>query len=221
MHLWCIRKIVSRSIFFKYYLILKKSISVFCYYLLVKHEFRYHLLASSILFFLVAFFLIVTKSPNSHILATFFGVLFGSIILDTDHIVFWYFLKPNIEESRLAKTTIKNFDIKSLVKLINASHSTHHNLIFHHYFFQSILVLFTFFIFTSTSNLFVISLVVSLNLHLLVDEYLDFFISPKILQKWLFAREETQLPTKFLNRYLAFFTFFLIIFIFLLFYSQI
>ena len=164
--------------------------------------------------------MVIIKSPNTQILAAFLGIFFGSIILDTDHLIFWYFLKPNTEESRLAKTTIKNGDVKSLIKLINASHSTHHNLIFHHYFFQSILVLFTLFLFTSTSNLFVISLVVSLNLHLLIDEYLDYFINPKILQKWLFAREDTQLPIKFLNRYLAFFTFFLIIFIFLLFRSQ-
>lgn len=187
----------------------------------MKHEFRYHLLASLILFFLVSIFLVIIKSPNIQILYLFLGIFFGSIILDTDHLIFWYFLKPNTEESRLAKITIKNFDIKSLTKLINASHSSHHNLIFHHYFFQSILVLFTFFIFTSTSNLFVLSLVVSLNLHLLVDEYLDFLINPKILQKWLFAREEKQLPLKFLNRYLAIFSIFLIIFIILLFYSQI
>jgi len=187
----------------------------------VKHEFRYHLFASLALFFLTAIFLVINRSPNIQILSALFGIFFGSIILDTDHLIFWYFLKPNLEESRLARTTIKNYDLKSLIKLINTSHSTHHNLVFHHYFFQSILVLFTFFIFTFTNNLFVITLVVSLNLHLLVDEYIDFFINPKILQKWLFAREDTQLPTKFLNRYLAFFSFFLVIFILLLFYSQI
>ena len=186
----------------------------------MKHEFRYHLLVSLVLFFLISIFLVIIKSPNTEILAVFLGIFFGSIILDTDHFIFWYFLKPNIEESRLAKTTIKNLDFKSIIKLINTSHSTHHNLIFHHYFFQSILVLFTFFIFTSTTNLFVISLVVSLNLHLLIDEYIDFFVNPKILQKWLFAREPTQLPTKFLGRYLVFFSVFLVIFIILLFYSQ-
>jgi hypothetical protein len=165
--------------------------------------------------------LVIIKSPNIEILSVFFGIFFGSIILDVDHLIFWYFFKPNLEESRLARTTIKNRDFKSLIKLIDASHSTHHNLIFHHYFFQSVLVLFTFFIFTSTTNLFIISLVISINLHLLVDEYIDFYTNPKILQKWLFAREDTQLPTKFLNRYLAFFSIFLIIFIMLLFYSQI
>ena len=186
----------------------------------MKHEFRYHLLASLALFFLISIFLVIIKSPNIEILSVFIGIFLGSIVLDIDHLIFWYFLKPNLEESRLARTTIKNYDLKSLFKLIKTSHQTHHNLIFHHYFFQSILVLFTFFIFTSTTNLFVISLVVSLNLHLLVDEYIDFFNNPKILQKWLFAREETQLPTKFLNRYLAFFTFFFILFIIILFYSQ-
>jgi len=187
----------------------------------VKHEFRYHLITSLALFFLISIFLVIIKSPNIEIVLVFFGIFFGSFILDIDHLIFWYFFKPNLEESRLARTTIKNRDFKSLIKLIDASHSTHHNLIFHHYFFQSVLVLFTFFIFTSTTNLFVISLVISINLHLLVDEYIDFYANPKILQKWLFAREDTQLPTKFLNRYLVFFSIFLVIFIMLLFYSQV
>ena len=187
----------------------------------MKHEFRYHLITSLALFFLISIFLVIIKSPNIEIVLVFFGIFFGSFILDIDHLIFWYFFKPNLEESRLARTTIKNRDFKSLIKLIDASHSTHHNLIFHHYFFQSVLVLFTFFIFTSTTNLFVISLVISINLHLLVDEYIDFYANPKILQKWLFAREDTQLPTKFLNRYLVFFSIFLVIFIMLLFYSQV
>lgn len=137
-------------------------------------------------------------------------------LLDLDHFIFWYFLKPNLEESRLAKIALNRGDFKSIFRLIQISHNTHHNLIFHHYFFQIILVLFSFFIFTSTSNLFVHSLTISLNLHLLIDEYLDYFHDPKILQKWLFAREQTQLPIKFLGQYLAIFTVFSIIFITLL-----
>jgi hypothetical protein len=192
----------------------------FCYHLLVKHDFHYHLLASLVLFFIISIFLVIFKSPNIEILHVFLGILFGSFILDIDHFIFWYFLKPNLEESRLARTVISHYDVKSTYRLLKTSQQTHYNLIFHHYFFQVILVLFSFFIFTSTNNLFISSLVITLNLHLLVDEYIDYFSNPKILQRWLFARESTQLPTKFLGRYLSFFSFFLIIFIFLLIYSQ-
>jgi len=51
---------------------------------------------------------------------------------------------------------------------------------------------------------------------LLIDEYIDYFRDPKILQKWLFARGQTQLPIKFLGQYLAVFTVFFVVFITLL-----
>jgi hypothetical protein len=61
---------------------------------------------------------------------------------------------------------------------------------------------------------------VSLNLHLLIDEIIDYFYAPKTLQKWLFARESSQLPIKFLGRYISVFSFFLGIFIILLITTQ-
>lgn len=186
----------------------------------MKHEFRYHLLASSVAFITVAIFWVIFKVDTLHLLYLFLGIFIGSLILDVDHFIFWFFLKPNLEESRLARTAIQNKDFKAIYNLLKVSHQTHYNLIFHHYFFQSILVLFSFFIFTLTKNSFVTSLVVSLNLHLLVDEVIDYSNNPKTLQKWLFAREESQLPTKFLNRYIAVFSFFFIIFVIFLIISQ-
>jgi hypothetical protein len=186
----------------------------------VKHELRYHLLASSVIFVLVSIFLVIFKVESIRLFYLFLGVFIGSFILDIDHFIFWFFLKPNLEESRLARTAIKNHDIKSIYRLLKTSHQTHYNLIFHHYFFQVILVLFSFFIFTLTKNIFVTSLVVSINLHLLIDEIIDYFYAPKTLQKWLFARESSQLPIKFLGRYILTFSFFLFIFIILLIANQ-
>jgi len=186
----------------------------------VKHEFRYHLLASSVLFLVVSIFWVIFKVDTPRILYLLIGVFIGSFILDIDHFLFWFFLKPNLEESRLARAAIQSKDFKSVHKLLKASHQTHHNLIFHHYFFQVILVLFSFFVFTLTNNVFVTSLVVSLNLHLLIDEIIDYSNNPKTLQKWLFAREESQLPAKFLNRYIGVFSLFLVIFVIFLIISQ-
>lgn len=186
----------------------------------MKHEFRYHFLASSVVFVITAIFLVIFKIETIQLLYLFLGIFFGSFILDIDHFIFWFFLKPNLEESRLARAAIKNHDIKSVYNLLKASHQTHYNLIFHHYFFQAILVLFSFFIFTLTNNLFITSLMVSLNLHLLIDEIIDYFYAPKTLQKWLFARESSQLPIKFLGRYISVFSFFLGIFIILLITTQ-
>lgn len=186
----------------------------------MKHELRYHLLASIVVFILVSIFLVIGKIESIQLLFLFLGITIGSFILDIDHFIFWFFLKPNLEESRLARTAIQNYDIKSIYSLLKTSHQTHYNLIFHHYFFQVILVLFSFFIFTLTRNIFVTSLVVSMNLHLLIDEIIDYTYNPKILQKWLFARENSQLPIKFLGRYVFTFSFFLLIFIVLLIISQ-
>ncbi|MCW1948889.1 MAG: hypothetical protein KIH89_000350 [Candidatus Shapirobacteria bacterium] len=186
----------------------------------MKHELRYHLLASLVIFVLVSIFLVIGKVDSIQLLYLFLGITLGSFILDIDHFIFWFFLKPNLEESRLARTAIQNYDFKAIYSLLKTSHQTHYNLIFHHYFFQVILVLFSFFIFTLTKNLFITSLVVSLNLHLLIDEIIDFVYTPKTLQKWLFARENSQLPVKFLGRYILVFSSFLLIFIILLIATQ-
>jgi hypothetical protein len=186
----------------------------------VKHEFRYHLISSAVLFIIISIFLVIFKVSNFQLLSLALALFLGSFFLDIDHIIFWFFLKPNLEESRLARTTIKNKDFKSAYRLLKTSHRTHQNLIFHHYFFQVILVLFTVFILTSTTNFFVASFLISLNLHLIVDEIIDYFYDPKILQKWLFAREANQLPVKFLNRYIFVFVIFFIIFLILLINSQ-
>ena len=135
--------------------------------------------------------------------------------------IFWLFLKPKSEESKLVKLAIKNKNIKSVTKIVQSSHRVHHNLVFHHYFFQVILVLFSLFILTSTQNTIVSAMVLGLNLHLVIDEVIDYRYDPKTLQKWLFAREAKQLPLSFLKRYIIIFIVFIILFTFLLIRSKI
>jgi hypothetical protein len=170
-----------------------------------RHQFYYHLLTSVILFIIISVFLVINGVKNIQLLWLLLGIIFGSILLDTDYLIFWFFLKPNSEESRLIKTALKNHDFIPIIKIINTGRQKHYNLIFHHYFFQIILTFFSIFIFTSTNNISTSGLVLSLNLHLLVDELIDYFNDPKMLQKWLFAREDKQLPIKFLGRYLTIF----------------
>jgi len=186
----------------------------------VPHKFRYQLLASLTVFIISSIALVILRVGNTQILSVFLGLIIGSFILDIDHFIFWFFIKPNLEESRLARVALSHYDFKSVYRLLKTSHHHHQNLVFHHYFFQVILALFSFFVFTLTTNLFVLSLMIALNLHLLIDEIIDYFYNPKILQKWLFAREDIQLPIKFLNRYILIFILFFILFIILLINSQ-
>ncbi|MBU1130094.1 hypothetical protein KKE45_02115, partial [Patescibacteria group bacterium] len=87
----------------------------------------------------------------------------------------------------------------------------HTSLIFHHSTSQIILALTSLFIFTSSDNIFAISFLLALNLHLLIDEAEVLFnknnanSSLKHLQNWLFARLPIQLPLKYLKHYVYFF----------------
>jgi len=172
------------------------------------------------LFILTAIFLVIFNFHNSTLIFLFFGIFVGTFFLDIDHIIFWFFLKPSLEESRIAQTAFKKKDFKSVLKLIKLTHRHHFNLIFHHYFFQVILVFFSFFIFTSSNNIFASSFLLSTNLHLLIDEIADYRNDPKSLQKWLFARETKQLPVKFLKQYIIIFIVLFIFLTFLLIQSQ-
>lgn len=182
----------------------------------MKKEFRRHLIPLLLIFLVISGIWLILKVPQIELLYLFLGLLIGSFILDIDHFIFWLYIKPNIEESRLAQTAIKNRDLRSIIAILKSTHKTHNNLIFHHYFFQIVLVLISFFIFTSSHSTFIMALLLSINLHLLVDGINDYFENPKLLQNWLFAREPKQLSIKQIKYYLLIFAFLLVIFSFFL-----
>ncbi|MDD2483169.1 MAG: hypothetical protein PHE32_01505 [Candidatus Shapirobacteria bacterium] len=182
----------------------------------MKRDLLFRLLPAFVVFIIVSLFWVVFGVSNIEIIYLLVGLILGTFFLDIDHIIYWFYRKPNTDESRIVKTTIENKDFKSVYKLIKAARSSHNNLIFHHYFFQIGLTLISFFIFNSYSNTFILSFLLAVNLHLLTDEIKDYFKNPKFLQDWLFAREEKQLPIKFLKKYLIVFIILFTIFLFLL-----
>lgn len=186
----------------------------------MKTEFRNHLLPLLAIFILISFFWLLSKVYFWNFIFLFLGLLFGSFFLDFDHIIYWLYLNPGTEESRLAKITIDKRDFFSLLKLLESTHQQHVNLIFHHYFFQIVMALFSLFIFTSSGNPFAMAFILALNIHLLVDEISDFRRDKKHLQNWLFARESKQLPLRYLSKYIAIFVFLTSIFTWLLLKSQ-
>jgi hypothetical protein len=182
----------------------------------VKRDLLFHLLPTFVVFFIVSLFWVIFGVKNLEILYLLIGLLLGTFFLDIDHIIYWFYRKPNTDESRIVRATIENKDFKSIYRLIKAARKSHDNLIFHHYFFQIGLTLISFFIFISSSNTVILSFLLSINLHLLTDQIKDYLRDPKFLQDWLFAREEEQLPIKFLKNYLIIFTVLFFIFLFLL-----
>ncbi|MEI8067744.1 MAG: hypothetical protein WCG91_02190 [Candidatus Shapirobacteria bacterium] len=182
----------------------------------MKQELRNHLLPLLGLFIIISLFWFFNKVPNIEIIYLFIGLLAGSFFLDIDHFIFWFFLKPNIEESRLVQSAFEKKDIKSVISIFESTHKNHHNLIFHHYFFQVVLILISFFIFTSSNNTLIKAFLLALNIHILTDEIIDFYNDKKYLQKWLFAREGKQLSIDSLKYYILTFVILIIFFTILL-----
>jgi hypothetical protein len=187
----------------------------------VKHKSLIYLIPTAILFITISSFWVINRVNNLQIIYLLLGFIIGIFFLDIDHLLYWFFIKPNSEESRLIKLAIKNKAFKSVIKIIQKSHKTHFNLIFHHYFFQVIITLFSLFILNLTTNAFISSFLLSINLHLIIDEIYGYKSDPKTVQKWLFAREPKTLSSPFLKKYIAVFITFNILFTFLLIRSKI
>jgi hypothetical protein len=182
----------------------------------VKDELRRHLFPLLIIFTITSICWVFTKSPWYNFIYLLFGLGWGSFLLDFDHLIYWLYLNPNIEESRLAQIAFNKKDFFSLIKLLESTHKNHINLIFHHYFFQVVLALISIFIFTSSNSIFIKGLILALNIHLIIDEIEDYQHDKEHLQDWLFARESKQLSINSLNKYIGFFVVLCFIFCLLL-----
>ena len=156
-------------------------------------------------FLLIALSWIVRAVPFTRFLSLFLGFLIGSFILDTDHFLYWLVINPSLDDSRQIKEAISQKKISTVIKIFRSSSGHQTSLIFHHYFFQTVLCLISIFIFTSSGNSFAMAALIAANLHLLSDETADFVNNPRRLQHWLFAREVKQLSQKSLKYYLLFF----------------
>ncbi|MFZ2153107.1 MAG: hypothetical protein WAV41_03550 [Microgenomates group bacterium] len=157
------------------------------------------------IYFLTALYWFFFKVPYYQYLFLFLGLTTGAYFLDLDHLIYWLYTNPHTEESRLARLAIFKYDFRSVVKLIQSTQYQHTSLIFHHFFFQVVVSLISFFVFTSSDNIFGMAFLLAINSHLLIHEYHDYRFSPLQLQDWLFAREERQLPANYLGKYIAVF----------------
>ncbi len=186
----------------------------------MKSELRRHLTPLLIIFSIISLFWLFRGVSWLNYLALFFGLSLGSFFLDFDHLIYWLYLNPNTEESRLAQIAIRKYDYRSVLKLLESTHKQHTSLIFHHFFFQVVLALISIFVFTSSNSAFGMGFLLALNIHLIVDEIEDYQLDKKHLQNWLFARETKQLPTNYLKRYIQIFFILTLIFTWLLLKSQ-
>lgn len=144
------------------------------------------------------------------------GLGIGSFLLDTDHLIFWFFLNPKSQESVEAKRLLSKKKYKQLLLLLGQTHKSHTSLVFHHFLFQLILLPLALFVFTSTVGVLSRGLLISLSLHLLVDEIADYREDHRHLSRWLFARsslDKIEIPKRFLRVYIGFYLLILLLMI--------
>ncbi len=182
----------------------------------MNQEIRRHSLPLILIFVITSIFWYFQKVDFIEYFYLLIGFIAGSFFLDIDHLIYWLYINPNIEESRLAQIAFKKYDFNSLIKLLESTHQKHTNLIFHHYFFQVILALVSIFIFTSSNSILGMAFLLALNIHLIVDEIVDYQQNQDHLQNWLFARESKQLPVRYLSRYIGLFVTITLVFVLLL-----
>ncbi len=107
-------------------------------------------------------------------IALWIGGAIGAILPDVDHLIYIYLLKPHELTSQRASRMISRREVWSALNLLATTRSERTNLIFHTAVFQLVFAAFTFFVITSSSNLFGRGIVLAFYLHLLIDQYLDF-----------------------------------------------
>jgi len=177
----------------------------------LRKEIYNHFVVSLALFILIEIFWLIGGTfsfLNAGKLFT--GLLLGTFVLDADHLVYWFFLYPNLGESQEAKKLWQQGKWRQLLALLAQTHKSHTSLIFHHFIFQAALLMLTVFILTSTTDVFGQGLILAIDVHLLTDQWLDWHQNPRHLQKWLFARtplSRAPLPLKWLKSYLLVYSF--------------
>lgn len=184
-------------------------------------ELRVHLLPLLGIFLFTSLIWALNHVPFYQFLFLFLGLLSGSFLLDTDHLIYWFLINPRSPDGQLAAAAAQKNDFRAIIKLFETTHQKHTSLVFHHFFFQIVLTLTSLFVFTTSASTFILGLMLALNLHLLTDEIADFYQNKTHLQRWLFAHETKQLPLHLLGYYLTIFSLISVFFFLVLVQSQI
>ncbi|QQS39233.1 hypothetical protein IPM62_01290 [Candidatus Woesebacteria bacterium] len=147
--------------------------------------------------FLLAFFLLISiyktfslslEIGNSNwftaeYLIFWLGGVIGMLMVFSDHFIYTYFLRPDEPSSQQAKSLISERKYLQAVDFLVKSHKTLDNLVFHNANFQSIFLLFGFFVITSTASILGRGIVLGFLLHLIIDMLRD-LIETKSTDRW-------------------------------------
>lgn len=126
--------------------------------------------------FLISFFILISvfKGWLSFTYWPFWvGGILGNFLVDVDHLIYVYFLRPHELTSKRVDYMMGKRDISASLNLLAETREERKDLIFHTIFFQLIFVVLTFFVVTSSGSLLGRGMVLAFSLHLLVDQAVD------------------------------------------------
>jgi len=175
--------------------------------MMLRSEVYSHLLVTFIYFFVVS---VLRFKLDWNLLGLWLGALLGTFFLDIDHLLYWFVTHPEKEDSVEARKVwglggmgdIKE-KIARIYQLLQRVHESHVRLIFHSVVGQGILLVLAFYLLTSGGSIFGSAFIISISLHLLKDEWFDFFDGKKQhLSDWLFWQVRGISTEKHLSTYL-------------------
>lgn len=164
-----------------------------------QNEVSSHLIVTFVYFLLVS---VLRWKFDLNYLWLWVGALTGTFFLDIDHLIYWFVTHPEEKDSREAREILSGGwtrgtrgprrireilgKLKELYLLGQKHHNLHLRLIFHSVVGQVVLLLLAFYIISSGGSIFASALVMSINLHLLKDEWQAYFEDKEGLSDWLF-----------------------------------
>lgn len=164
-----------------------------------KNEIASHLIVTFVYFFLVLVLRLgeLGRLGVLGVLGMWGGALFGTFFLDIDHLFFWFVTRTETQDAIEARGIIQRTRgirgirrtreiTKELYKLLKKVHFTHTRLVFHSVVGQVVLLILAFYLLTSGGSVFGSAFILSVNLHLLKDQWVDYQKNKGHLADWLF-----------------------------------
>jgi hypothetical protein len=153
----------------------------------MKKELFIHISFCLFLFFIIS---VIKRFTNISFWPFWVGGIFGTFLPDTDHLIYIYFLRPQELISQRVNYLVGERNLVKSLQLLYESRYERTNLVFHSIVFQSIFIVFTFLIISSSGSLFGKGIVIAFLLHIAIDEFVDFSVTGS-LDNWF-----RQLPLK-------------------------
>jgi len=177
----------------------------------MRKELTIHLSAFLVSFLVMA---VLRQYLQFSYLPFFVGALVGTFLPDIDHFIYIYYLRPHELTSQRAKSMIQKRDFVGSWNLLSSTRYERTNLVFHNAWFQVLFLILTFWVLSSSLNLFGRGLVLAFSLHLLVDQFID-LRDTKSLSNWFaqlsitLSRTQVTIYLLVVSSFLLFLAFFL------------